>query len=119
MTPTPTDYDSPWKDAIENYFEDFIAFFLPEAQPEIDWSRGYEFLDKELRQVVRDAEVGRRLADKLAKVYLLTGEEAWVLIHIEVQSQEETNFAERMFVYHYRIFDRYKRNVASLAILGD
>jgi hypothetical protein len=46
MTPTPTDYDSPWKDAIENYFEDFIAFFLPEAQPEIDWSRGYEFFKK-------------------------------------------------------------------------
>jgi hypothetical protein len=68
---------------------------------------------------VRDAELGRRLVDKLAKVYLQNGEEAWVLIHIEVQSQEETDFAERMFVYHYRIFDRYKRKVASLAVLGD
>ncbi len=120
MRPLSTNYDSPWKDALETYFEDFIAFFLPQAHQEIDWRRGYEFLDKELTQVVRDAELGRRLVDKLAKVYLLTtGEEAWVLIHIEVQSQEETNFAERMFVYHYRIFDRYRRKVASLAVLGD
>ena len=46
-------------------------------------------------------------------------EEAWVLIHIEVQSQEESDFAQRMFVYHYRIYDRYKRTVVSLAVLGD
>ena len=38
---------------------------------------------------------------------------------MEVQSFEETNFSERMFVYHYRIYDRYKRRVASIAILGD
>lgn len=119
MNSPSTDFDTPWKDIIERYFEDFIAFFLPQAHEQIDWSQGYEFLDKELQQVVRDAELGRRLVDKLAKVYLQNGEEAWVLIHIEVQSQEETDFAERMFVYHYRIFDRYKRKVASLAVLGD
>jgi hypothetical protein len=119
MNTPSTDFDTPWKDIIERYFEDFIAFFLPQAHEEIDWNQGYEFLDKELQQVVRDAELGRRLVDKLAKVYLQNGEEAWVLIHIEVQSQEETDFAERMFVYHYRIFDRYKRKVASLAVLGD
>ncbi len=86
---------------------------------EIEWSRSFEFLDKELQQVVRDAELGRRLADKLVKVWRTGGEEAWVLIHVEVQSQEETNFAERMYVYHYRIYDRYKRSVASIALLGD
>jgi len=76
-------------------------------------------LDTELQQVVRDAELGRRLADKLVKVWRTGGEEAWVLIHLEVQSQSESDFAQRMFVYHYRIYDRYKRSVASLAVLGD
>jgi hypothetical protein len=33
------------------------------------------------------------------------------MIHIEVQDGEQTDFAERMFVYHYRIFDRYRRRV--------
>ncbi len=119
MSQPQTEFDSPWKDVIERYFEDFIRFFFPQAHGEIEWSRGKEFLDKELQQVVRDAELGRRLVDKLVKIWRTGGEEAWVLIHVEVQSQEESDFAERMFVYLYRIYDRYKRTVVSLAVLGD
>ena len=55
----------------------------------IDWSQGYEFLDKELQQVVRDAEMGRRWADKLVKVRLKTGIEAFLYIHIEVQGNSK------------------------------
>jgi hypothetical protein len=29
-------YDTPWKDILEDYFEDFIAFFFPEIHTEID-----------------------------------------------------------------------------------
>ncbi|MBV8886489.1 MAG: hypothetical protein JO235_21185, partial [Chroococcidiopsidaceae cyanobacterium CP_BM_RX_35] len=93
MNQPQTEFDSPWKDVIERYFSDFIQFFLPQAYGEIEWIRGFEFLDTELQQVVRDAELGRRLADKLVKVWRTGGEEAWVLIHVEVQSQQETNFA--------------------------
>jgi hypothetical protein len=118
-TPPQTEYDSPWKQILQLYFPDFMLFFFPQAHGEIDWSRGFEFLDQELQQVVRDAELGKRLADKLVKVYRANGEESWILIHVEVQSQEETDFPRRMFVYNYRIFDRYNRSVASLAVLGD
>ncbi|MFN6498109.1 MAG: cytosolic protein [Nostoc sp. DedQUE01] len=114
-----TEYDSPWKQMLQLYFEDFMRFFFPQTHAQIDWSRGFEFLDQELQQVVRDAELGKRLIDKLVKIYRIGGEEEWLLIHIEVQSQEETDFPKRMFVYNYRIFDRYDRSVASLAILGD
>jgi len=32
-TPTPpADYDSPWKEAIEQYFAPFLAFFFPVVQ---------------------------------------------------------------------------------------
>jgi hypothetical protein len=116
--PPQTEFDSPWKQILQLYFPDFMQFFFPQAHEEIDWSRGFEFLDKELQQVVRDAELGRRLADKLVKVYRAGGEESWILAHVEVQSQEETDFPRRMFVYNYRIFDRYNRSVASLAVLG-
>jgi hypothetical protein len=119
MTNLSIEFDTPWKDILQRYFEEFILFFFPQAHTEIDWTRAPEFLDKELQQVVRDAELGKRLVDKLVKIYRRDGAEAWVLIHIEVQSQEESDFAERMFIYHYRIYDRYKRSVASLAVLGD
>ena len=58
------DYDSPWKDVLERAFPEFMAFYFPAAQAQIDWARGYDFHDTELRQVVRDAELGRRLFDQ-------------------------------------------------------
>ncbi len=114
-----TAYDSPWKEALEQYFEPFMALLFPKIHRAIDWSCGHEFLDKELQQVVGDADQGKRLADKLVRVWRRDGREAWVLIHVEVQSQEEVAFAQRMYVYYYRLCDRYDHDVVSLAVLGD
>jgi hypothetical protein len=114
-----SDYDSPWREALDLYFELFLAFFFPQAHADIDWSRGYETLETELQQVVREAALGRHRADKLVKVWLRDGQEAWLLIHIEVQSQEDAEFPRRMFTYNARIFDLYNRTVVSLAVLGD
>ena len=120
MTDNPqTEFDSPWKDVLERYFEDFMLFFFPQAHRRIDWNKKPEFLDKELLSVVRDAEIGTRFADKLVKIYRISGEENWILIHVEIQSQEESNFASRMYTYNYRIYDKYQKFVVSLAVLGD
>lgn len=116
---TRDDFDSPWKEALERYFPEFVALFFPAIHAAIDWARGHVFLDKELQQVVRDAELGRRYADKRVQVYTLEGAERWVLIHVEVQGEPERGFAERMYVYHYRLFDRYRVDVVSLAVLAD
>ncbi len=113
------DFDSPWKDALDEYLPSFIALFFPVMHGEIDWSRGYETLDKELQQITPDADDGRRYVDKLVQVWRLTGEPEWVLIHIEVQGQEEATFAQRMFVYNCRLVERYNKAVVSLAVLAD
>jgi hypothetical protein len=96
-----------------------MAFFFPLAHAEIDWGRGYEMLDKELQPIVRQSKQGRRYVDKLVKVWLRSGEEKWLLIHVEVQTWKEDDFPKRMHVYNHRIFDRYDREVISLAILAD
>jgi hypothetical protein len=57
--------------------------------------------------------------DKLVKVWRKNGREVWVLLHVEVQTQRQRGFARRMYVYNYRIFDRYNRRVVSLAVLAD
>jgi hypothetical protein len=119
MTNPQTEYDSPWKEILQLYFQDFMLFFFPQFHAQIDWSREPVFLDKELQQVIRDAELGKRLVDKLVKIYLLDGTESWILIHIEVQGQEEDEFSRRMYIYNYRIFDCYNRSVVSIAVLGD
>ncbi len=119
MTEQRTDYDSPWKEVIELYFPRFLEFFFPLAYAEIDWTRPHEFLDTELQQLEPDAEIGKRLVDKVAKVWLLDGEEAWVLVHVEVQGQYDSQFGKRMYTYNYRLFDRHKQRVISLAVLAD
>ncbi|MDF5721773.1 MAG: transposase [Rhizonema sp. PD37] len=119
MTEQRTNYDSPWKEIIESFFPQFLEFFFPNAYAVIDWTRRPEFLDKELQQLEPDAEIGRLLVDKVAKVWLLDGEEAWVLVHVEVQGQYDREFAQRMYTYNYRLFDRHKKQVISLAVLAD
>jgi hypothetical protein len=119
MTSESGDIDSPWKAALEHFLEAFLSLCYPEAHAGIDWRRGYQSLDKELQQIIRDAKLGRRLADKLFKVWRKDGTETWLLIHVEVQGRRERAFAERMFVYSYRIYDLYRRPVMSLAVLCD
>ncbi|HEY9710191.1 MAG TPA: hypothetical protein V6D48_18430 [Oculatellaceae cyanobacterium] len=119
MIEPPADYDTSWKEALQQYFESFLTFCFAEVHTLIDWSRQPQSLDKELEQIVREAESGKRIADKLFKVWLRDGEEAWVLIHVEVQSQEDSDFAKRMYQYNYRSFDLYEQPVISLAVLGD
>jgi hypothetical protein len=115
----PDELDSPWKEALEHFLEPFLGLCFPQVHAGIDWTRGYESLDKELQQIVRDAKVRKRVADKLFKVWRRDGREAWLLVHIEVQGQRDSTFPERMFVYHYRIYDRYRRTIVSLAALCD
>ena len=122
MTAPQTDndaYDSPWKDILEHAFPEFMEFYFPEAHARIDWTRGHEFKNTELRQVVRDAELGQRFADALVQITLKEGEERWIYIHIEIQGQRDSDFAKRMFTYNYRLFDRYAKPIASFAVLAD
>ncbi|OUC12642.1 MAG: hypothetical protein B0A82_21445 [Alkalinema sp. CACIAM 70d] len=114
-----TDYDNPWKTFIELYFRDFLGFFFPHIEADIDWSKRIRFLDKELQKVVRDAEIPKRYADKLVEVHRLSGDKAVVICHIEVQNDGESNFGARMYSYNYRLRDRYSCPVVSLAILTD
>ena len=112
------DYDSPWKEALEVYFPQFMQLLFTEAFEEIDWSRDYEFLNTELQKVVRDADSGRGHVDKLVKVYTLEGIETWVLIHIEIQAKADKAFNQRMYRYNYRLVDCYpEHNIVSFAVL--
>lgn len=113
------DYDSPWKVALHKYFNWFLAFFFPDIHADIDWARGYEALDKEFQQVVRDAQVGKQVADMLFKVWVKDGEECWLFIHVEIQGSYEKEFARRMFDYNTAVYKLYNREVVSLAVLCD
>ena len=76
------DFDSPWKEILERFFPEFMAFFFPTAHADIAWARGFVPLDKELQQVVREAETGTRRVDKLMRVWRRAGDEVWVIARL-------------------------------------
>ncbi len=123
---TKTDYDSAWKDVIEGLFEPFTKFFFPKIHKEIEFSRGIEVLDSDLRDIAPYGNVGKRYADELIKVWLKDGTPAciYLFIHIEVQGYKEAKgvFPERAFVYYYRIYDKNidkEAEIISIAIMTD
>ncbi len=111
------DQDGLWKKVIGELFEDFLLFFKPELHSQVDFTKEAEFLQQELFQKIMNKKKGRRWADQLVKVHLKDGEEKWVLVHVEVQSDNEEDFAERMFQYFYRIYDRYYKEIVAIAIM--
>ncbi len=112
--------DTLWKAILENVFDDFLRFFFPDADEQFDMSKGFQFLDKELNQLFPAEELKEpKSVDKLVKVFTHSGKEQWMLLHIEVQGYLDKHFSERMFIYFYRIFERYRKPVTAIAILTD
>ena len=114
--------DRLWKAILEELFEEFLRFFFPEVCKEIDFSRGFSYLDKELDQLLspEDVDSGVRHVDKLVRVYLKDNTRKNFLIHIEVQGQKgKEEFTERMHRYWCRVKDKYRVPVTALAILTD
>ena len=110
-----------WKGALEDLFDDFLRFFYPDVDLLFDMERGFEYLDKELDQLFPPEEDNfePRYVDKLVKVFTLTGDEEWILVHIEVQGYNDKDFARRMFQYYYRILDQYDKPITAFAIFTD
>ncbi|TNE60419.1 MAG: hypothetical protein EP344_07240, partial [Bacteroidetes bacterium] len=111
--------DQLWKAILEDLFEDFLRWFYQPFLDRIDLTRGFEFLDQELPNIYPESTSPNRYVDKLAKVWLKDGSEQWFILHIEVQAYRDRHFAERMYVYQYRIRDRYHKPVTAIAILAD
>ncbi len=112
-------YDILWKGMIEEVMEDLLLFVEPGIGGELDLERGFEFLDKELMEIYPepDQPANTRVVDKLVKAFLRDGSEHWMLLHIEVQAKNNKDFARRMFDYFIRLFSKYGRPLAAVAVL--
>ena len=73
------------------------------------------FLDKEL---FTDVTVGERYETDIVAKCKFRGQEAFFLIHIEHQAQDQANFGERMFRYFARLFEKYHLPVYPIVIFS-
>lgn len=104
---------------LGGYVPDFLASFFPEIHAAIDWSQPIELLEAEFVPFLPQSLQGKSLVDKLVKVRLLSGEEAALYIHVDVQGNLDPDFRSRMLRYNVHARERYDQSVISLAILTD
>jgi predicted transposase/invertase (TIGR01784 family) len=110
--------DTLWKGILEDIFDNFLLFIFGQKADIFDFTKEFEFLNKELAQIypVDENAAYPKYVDKLVKVFTKNGREEWVLVHVEVQGYEDPNFAKRMFTYFYRILDKFGKQVTCVVI---
>ena len=123
MTKSTSDYDSPWKEALDVYFQDFLRLVDPWVHAQIDWMHVPVFLDKELQALAWRGQRGRLYADKLVQVVGKHQQPLCILVHVEVQGGRMTPlrqaaFGRRILRYAWRIEERYFRGAARTRYLG-
>ena len=119
MSIPASDFDGAWKETVEVFLPWLVELSLPAIARQIDWSRGFEFLDSELRSLSPGRGSRRRRVDKLVRVFFKDGRSQWIYLHLEIQSQASEDTPVRMFRYYYRIYDQHGVPILSLAILAD
>ncbi len=90
-------YDQLFKTILERLLQDFLELFFPEAAARLDFQT-LRFVDKEIFANVPEGTV--READVVAKLQTLEGNPELILVHIEVQTEPESDFPRRMFEYY-------------------
>ena len=111
--------DELWKGIIEDLDTEFLVKFFPDALHLFDLTKPIVFLDKELSQIMPDSKDSGRDIDKLLQVSLKGGGNRLILVHPEVQGYKHIDFAEREFIYFYRLYDRFKLPIVTLVIFTD
>jgi hypothetical protein len=112
-----TDYDGPWKDALDFAPDAFLQRFLGRIAEAIDWRKPYQSLDHELRQVVAQEPEGIRRVDRLLLFETLSEDPLY--LHIEVQCYHEKELGRRVMTYRHRLRARFDKPVVTVIIFGD
>ncbi|QJD85535.1 Rpn family recombination-promoting nuclease/putative transposase [Cohnella herbarum] len=108
------DHDRLYKVLLQTFFQEFVELFFPEAAVAIDFTH-VKFLSEEIFTDLTGGQRGR--VDLLVETKL-KGEDALILIHFEPQSYYEREFAERMFIYASRLYEKYRRRIVPIAIFS-
>jgi hypothetical protein len=111
------EYDSPWKELIDQRTRLVLDLLFPAVEQDTDWSHDWDSLDQELQKLYPEGKAGKRLADKLLKVRSRSGDDRY--LHFEVQGDPQDDFERRMFVYQYRGDGRFGLPMEALVILAD
>ncbi len=116
------DHDQLFKQLLSTFFVDFLDLFFPEIRALLD-SEGLVFLEQEF---FTDIPLGeKKLLDMVVKARFCNTpllpslvQETFFLVHIENQASEQSRFAERMFLYFIRLFEKHRLPIYPIAVFS-
>jgi predicted transposase/invertase (TIGR01784 family) len=106
-------YDQLFKTLLEGLLQDFLDLFFPEAAARLDFQT-LAFVGKEVFANVPEGRV--READVVARLKTREGEPEILLVHVEVQTEPESDFPRRMFQYYSVLRVHYGIPVFPIAV---
>ncbi|MBV5257681.1 DUF4351 domain-containing protein [Synechococcus moorigangaii CMS01] len=113
MTQT-IDHDLLFKELLTTFFWDFLALFAPEILETAEQD-SFTFLTQEVFNDLPGQ--ARRNVDIVAKLRF-RGQETCFLVHIENQAASQAEFAERMFLYFARLYEKYRLPIYPIALFS-
>ncbi|MEE6161010.1 hypothetical protein U9R62_06535 [Cylindrospermopsis raciborskii DSH] len=84
MSRIRANYDEPWKEALTEYFEQFLLFFFPGIHQLIDWGKTHQSSIKnckELQVVYQKRKGALQINYRCKSSWLVSGEEICVDSH--------------------------------------
>lgn len=109
-----TDHDRLFKELLSTFFVEFLDLFLPQVASQIERD-SVRFLPQEYFADLTTGE--KKIIDLLAEVKL-SGQDAVVLIHVEAQASSEADFAQRMFFYFARLYQKYGHRIYPIVVFS-
>ncbi|ANV83157.1 flagellar assembly protein H [Picosynechococcus sp. PCC 7003] len=108
------DHDLLFKELLTTFFWDFLALFAPEILETAEQD-SLIFLTQEVFNDLPGQT--RRNVDIVAKLRF-RGQETCFLVHIENQATSQAEFAERMFLYFARLYEKYRLPIYPIALFS-
>ncbi len=107
------DHDRLFKAVLQEYFQNFLQLFFPDLEARLDFET-LLFQDKELFTNLPQGI--RREVDIVAKIESYKQSPEVVLVHIEIESDWNRAFAERMYEYHSMLWLLYRAPVVPIVV---
>lgn len=109
-----TQHDLLFKRLIETFFTEFMEAFFPELYEEIDFN-SMKYLSEEIVPSVYDGN--KRALDIVVEVKWKKADTI-IVIHVEPQSYQQTDFNKRMFHYFSLLYRKVDKPILPIAIFS-
>ena len=109
-----TKHDQLFKQLIKAFFKEFLEAFFPVIHEQVDFER-ITFLSEELFTGVYEGN--KKILD-LAVEVKWKETDTLIIVHVEPQSYQQSNFNDRMFKYFSLLYNKVEKPIIPIAVFS-